>query len=283
MLALIARREADAAAQEGERALEAAIRDLAGATQAQGEAVKLQAIAAAAMPARREAEVAAAAALTRLRRGLDEIEAEDRRRAARMQELERRLDELSADEARAHQTSEDAAATLARLEAERAALTDETAQSGETLAQARAALQTAEAALAAREKQVSELQAERADLGARADAARRAQGEAESRGPGSRRSGHGWRRTPPPLAPPAPRRAAAWRKPAPRLGQRNRCSPLLMPRRRLPAWLSPKRGMRLTRPVSPWAKPSVLRSASKRKFARFRSFWPSTPAISGRA
>ncbi len=181
MLALIARREADAAAQEGERALEAAIRDLAGATQAQGEAVKLQAIAAAAMPARREAEVAAAAALTRLRRGLDEIEAEDRRRAARMQELERRLDELSADEARAHQTSEDAAATLARLEAERAALTDETAQSGETLAQARAALQTAEAALAAREKQVSELQAERADLGARADAARRAQGEAESR------------------------------------------------------------------------------------------------------
>ncbi len=56
MLALIARREADAAAQEGERALEAAIRDLAGATQAQGGAVKLQAIAAAAMPARREAK-----------------------------------------------------------------------------------------------------------------------------------------------------------------------------------------------------------------------------------
>jgi chromosome segregation protein len=181
MLALMARKGADEAAAAAGRALEATIRDLAGATTHQGEAVRLQAIAASVLPGRREAEAVAAAALTRLRRGLDEIEAEDRRRKARMEEIDRRLGELQADRARAEQASGDAQGSLARLAAEHEALSAETARSGEALAAARGALETAEARLAGREKAVGDLQAKRADIAARADAARRQETEARAR------------------------------------------------------------------------------------------------------
>jgi chromosome segregation protein len=181
MLALMARKGADESAAAAERALEETIRDLAGATTHQGEAVRLQAIAASVLPGKREAEAAAAAALTRLRRGLDEIEAEDRRRKARMEEIDRRLGELQADRARAEQASGDAQGSLARLAAEHEALSAETGRSGEALAAARAALDSAEARLAGREKAVSDLQAKRADIAARADAARRQEGEAKAR------------------------------------------------------------------------------------------------------
>jgi chromosome segregation protein len=181
MLALIARKEAAEAAALTERALEAAIRDLADATRRQGEAVRLQAIAASIVPGRREAEVAAAAALARLQRGLDEIEAEDRRRTQRMEEIARRLAELEVDRQRAEQSSGDAEGSLARLAAERQALAAQGAGADEALQGARAALDAAEARLAAREKAVGEMQSRRADLAARADAARRAEAEARAR------------------------------------------------------------------------------------------------------
>ncbi len=179
--ALIARKQAQGQAMEAQASHEASIRDLADVTRTQGEAVRLQAVAAAAIPALREREVAAAAALVRLKRGLDELEADERRRAARAGELDKRLAELAADMARGEQMAADAEASLARLDAEQKTLASESTGSLAASAAAAEAVVKAETALADAEKAVADLQAQRADITARAAALQRGQQDAQAR------------------------------------------------------------------------------------------------------
>ncbi len=170
-LALLAHHLARAQEAEAGRALEEAVRIVAERTGIQAEAAKRQAVAAHELPALREGEAAAAAGLVRLKRGLDELEAENRRARQRAEELERRLAELQGDLGRQENVARDAAESLARLSQEDAALAgdgDGAAQSAEAaaavLAEAEAALAQAEAAHAAAQGALSELSARRGAL-----------------------------------------------------------------------------------------------------------------------
>jgi chromosome segregation protein len=182
LLAAISWRDGRIAVAEAERGQEAAVRALAGATQAQAELARLQAIAAHEMPALRQGEAEAAAALTRLRRALDDLEAEDRRSRQRAEELTRRIAELDADLARAAQAMGDADVSLARLAAEDQALAAASEGSGEARAAAAVVASEAETALAAAEAAQTEAQAKLSDLTARRAAFERALTEASARG-----------------------------------------------------------------------------------------------------
>ncbi|WP_332686135.1 chromosome segregation SMC family protein [Bosea sp. (in: a-proteobacteria)] len=171
VLALIAHGEARAQDAVAERALEAAVREVADRTGVQAEAARLQAIAAHALPELRESEVTAAAALVRLKRGLDELEAENRRARQRSEELDRRLAELQGDLSRQESLGKDASQSLARLTDEDEGLRREaeaaiaTGQSAATeLAAAEKRLGAAEAEHAAVQQRLSELTARRGAL-----------------------------------------------------------------------------------------------------------------------
>jgi chromosome segregation protein len=180
-LALIAHHEAREQEATAERALEAAIRSVADATGMQAEAARHQAIAAHALPPLREAEAASAAALVRLKRGLDELEAENRRAKQRSEELGRRLTELQSDLARQNSIAGDAAESLARLAQEDEALVQETDGSATLGEAAQAALSQAEAKLAEAEAEHATAQARLSELGARRGALERALREARER------------------------------------------------------------------------------------------------------
>ncbi|HEV7259985.1 MAG TPA: AAA family ATPase [Bosea sp. (in: a-proteobacteria)] len=180
-LALIAHHEARAQETFAQRALEEAQRGVADQTGIQAEAAKRQAVAAHELPALREIEAGAAAALVRLKRGLDELEAENRRAKQRAEELGRRLAELQGDLARQESVASDASESLARLSDEDAALArDGEGATGGTEA-ATAALAEAEAALAAAETEHGTAQAALSELGARRGALERALRETKER------------------------------------------------------------------------------------------------------
>ncbi|MCO4053284.1 MAG: chromosome segregation protein SMC [Bosea sp.] len=171
LLAAISYREARDQAAAAERAAEAALRDVAEATRIQAETARHQAVAAHALPALREAEAAAAAAQTRLKRALDELEAEDRRARQRSEELKRRIAELEADLAREAAVAADAQASLghlgeeeARLEREREGSVDARLDAVESQGQADAALAEAEAAQGRAQAALSDLTARRGAL-----------------------------------------------------------------------------------------------------------------------
>ncbi|HEY5794194.1 MAG TPA: AAA family ATPase [Bosea sp. (in: a-proteobacteria)] len=180
-LALIAHHEARAQEAHAHKALEEAQRGVADQTGIQAEAAKRQAIAAHELPALREGEASAAAALVRLKRGLDELEAENRRAKQRAEELGRRLTELQGDLARQDSVARDASESLARLSEEDAAL----ARDGEGAAGGSEAASTtlaeAEAALAAAETDHTAAQAALSELGARRGALERALRETRER------------------------------------------------------------------------------------------------------
>src|SRR5271155_1517141 len=123
---LIAWREHAAAFAEAERRLEADVRDVAERTRAQAEAARLQAIAAAALPALRDAEARTGAALHRLTLARDALDGEEKRAQARVGELQRRVDQLTRDLEREESLIADAAQVAARLEAEDQALAEQT-------------------------------------------------------------------------------------------------------------------------------------------------------------
>ncbi len=181
MLALIALREARDHEAEAARALEAAIRGVAEETGKQAEAARRQAIAAHELPPLREREAGSAAALVRLKRGLDELEAENRRARKRAEEIGRRLAELQSDLARQSSVAGDAAQSLARLSEEDDGLAREAETAAESEATATKALAEAEAALAAAETAHGVLQAELSELSARRGALERALREATER------------------------------------------------------------------------------------------------------
>jgi chromosome segregation protein len=180
-LALIAHREAQTQEAQGERALEEAVRAVAGQTGVQAEAARLQAVAAHALPGLRDGEAAAAAALVRLRRGLDELEAENRRARQRAEELGKRLTELQGDLARQDGVARDAAESLARLAQEDEGLARDGADAGATAAGARTDLTAAEAGLAAAESAHAAAQSALADLGAQRGALERSLRDARER------------------------------------------------------------------------------------------------------
>jgi chromosome segregation protein len=107
---------------------------VAARTGEQAEASTRQANAAAGLPALRDAEVGAAAALQRLVIARETLEREETRAKERIAELDQRLIQLDADIERERRLANDAETALERLSAEEAALRRES----ETNAQARA-------------------------------------------------------------------------------------------------------------------------------------------------
>ncbi len=183
-LALIAHHEARTQEALAQRALEAALRGVADQTGIQAEAARRQAVAAHELPALRESEAAAAAGLVRLKRGLDELEAENRRAKQRAEELGARLAELQGDLARQERVARDASESLARLAEEDAALAREGEGATGSSEAAAALLTQTEAALAAAEADHAAAQAALSELGARRGALERAlreTGEREAR------------------------------------------------------------------------------------------------------
>ncbi|WP_293859420.1 chromosome segregation protein SMC [uncultured Alsobacter sp.] len=181
LLLWLAWREASEAVLAAEAKVDADVRDVAERTRQQAESARLQAVAAHGLPALRDAEASAAAALQRLLLAREALDAEERRAQERAVELARRAEELVRDLARERALIEDAAGALERLDTESEGLaadaegaTEAQAEAQERLAALEDVLFDSEAALAAAQSAV-------ADRNARRAAAERALREAEER------------------------------------------------------------------------------------------------------
>jgi len=170
---LIAWRAHEAHFVEARRKLDADILEVAERTRAQGEAARLQAIAAADLPGLRDAEARAGAALHRITLAREALAAEEKRAEARRSELERRLSQLAHDLQREEALIADAAGVGDRLAAEDTALAeagaDETnagAMARDREEEAQRRLSSVEAGLQEAQTALSELNARRNALGA---------------------------------------------------------------------------------------------------------------------
>jgi len=161
---------ANAELAEAEQAKNAAVRVVAERTGEQAEVSKRQALAAAALPALREAETRAAAGLQRLTLARETLDHEEARASERMAELERRLVQLADDIEREKRLAADAQAALARLAAEEETLAREAKANDERRADVDKRVAQADAALARSEKAADELTNALADLTARRNA-----------------------------------------------------------------------------------------------------------------
>ena len=119
---LIAWREHEAAFAEARRRLDADLIEVAERTRAQGEAARLQALAAAALPQLREEEARRGAALHRIALARETLEAEAKRARERAAELERRMAQFAGDHEREEALIADAGGVMDRLAAEDSAL-----------------------------------------------------------------------------------------------------------------------------------------------------------------
>src|SRR5262245_9858899 len=158
---------ANAELAEAEQAKNAAVLLVAERTGQQAEASKRQALAAAELPALREAEARAAAALQRLTLARETLEREEQRAKDRMVELDRRLVQLGDDIERERRLAADAQAALTRLAAEETTLQNETKANEQRRAGVDTRVAEADAALTASEKSGDELTGTLADLSAR--------------------------------------------------------------------------------------------------------------------
>ncbi|MGL4325703.1 MAG: chromosome segregation protein SMC, partial [Beijerinckiaceae bacterium] len=181
LMLLIAHREAREQLAVAERTLEAETRDVADRTAEQARTARDQAVAAAAMPALREEEATAAAALQRLTLARQQLDSEERRAKERLEELDRRATELVKDIEREKALAADAAVTLTRLGEEEAALAGEDAGSEAARAEAAQKLTETEAALTLAEQALGDIQRRVSDIAARRDAAQRAIADEEQR------------------------------------------------------------------------------------------------------
>src|SRR5438067_1114001 len=161
---------ANAELAEAEHAKNAAVRVVAERTGQQAEASKRQALAAAALPALRETEARAAAALQRITMAREALDREEARATERMAELDRRLVQLADDIERERRLAADAQSALARLAAEEETLDREAEVNDERRAGADKRVAEADAVLARSEKAGDELTATLADLTARRNA-----------------------------------------------------------------------------------------------------------------
>jgi chromosome segregation protein len=158
---------AQAELSEAEQANNLAVRLVAERTGAQAEASKRQAIAAAGLPALREAEARAAAALQRLNMARETLEREETRAKERMLELDRRLTQLTADIERERRLAADAEAALARLSTEEETLRSETQANAEKRTGVDQRVADADALLTEAEKTFGALTGTLADLSAK--------------------------------------------------------------------------------------------------------------------
>jgi chromosome segregation protein len=161
---------ANAELAEAEHAKNAAVRVVAGRTGEQAESSKRQALAAAALPALREAEARAAAAFQRITMAREALDREEARATERMAELDRRLVQLADDIDRERRLAADAQSALTRLAAEEETLDREAKVNDERRAGADKRVADADAVLARSEKAADELTATLADLTARRNA-----------------------------------------------------------------------------------------------------------------
>jgi chromosome segregation protein len=161
---------ANAELAEAEQAKNAAVRFVAQRTGEQAEVSKRQALAAAALPALREAEARAAAALQRLTLARETLDQEEARASERMAELDRRLVQLADDIEREKRLAADAQAALTRLSGEAEALEREVKTNDERRAGVDKRVGEADAVLARSEKAADELTGALADLTARRNA-----------------------------------------------------------------------------------------------------------------
>ncbi len=158
---------ANAELAEAERAKDLAIRLVAERTGAQAEASKRQTLVAAELPALREAEAKAAAALQRLVIARETLEREETRAKDRMAELDRRLIQLGDDIVREQRLAADAEAALSRLAAEEETLRREATANDEQRAGVDQRVAEADKVLAAAEATFGALTGTLADLTAR--------------------------------------------------------------------------------------------------------------------
>ncbi|MFL6797958.1 MAG: chromosome segregation SMC family protein [Xanthobacteraceae bacterium] len=159
--------EANNELAQAEQVKNAALLLVAERTGAQAEAATRQTAAAAALPALREAEARAAAALQRLTLARETLDSEEARARSRIAELDRRLVQLEDDIERERRLAADAQAALTRLGAEQDALTAETSHNAARRASMDGNVSEAEAALHACERSADALTSALADLSAR--------------------------------------------------------------------------------------------------------------------
>jgi chromosome segregation protein len=152
---------------EAERAHDEAIRVVAARVSEQTLASTRQAELAAGLPALREDEAKAAAALQRLIVARETLEREEARAKERIAELDRRLAQFAADLEREQALAADAAAALERLDTEEATLKAEAQANAMKLSGVNERVAQADAALAVSEKSFAELTGALADLTAR--------------------------------------------------------------------------------------------------------------------
>jgi chromosome segregation protein len=158
---------ATAEVADAERTKGEAVRVVATRTSEQTVATTRQAEVAAGLPALREEEAKAAAALQRLLIARDALEREEARAKERIAELDRRLEQFAADLERERTLAADAAAALDRLNAEEHTLKAEAQASAAQLSGVNDRVAAVDAALTAAEKSFSELTGALADLTAR--------------------------------------------------------------------------------------------------------------------
>jgi chromosome segregation protein len=158
---------AQAEVADAERTKDDAIRVVAARTTEQTAATTRQTEVASALPALREAEAKAAAALQRLLIARDALEREETRAKERIGELDRRLEQFAADLERERKLAADAKAALERLAAEEKALKAEAQASAGRLTGVNERVAKADAALTASEKSFADLTGALADLAAR--------------------------------------------------------------------------------------------------------------------
>jgi len=152
---------------DAERTKDEAVRIVAARTGEHAQASTRQADAASGLPALREAEAKAAAALQRLLTAREALEREEARAKERIGELDRRLEQFAADLARELTLAADAQAALDRLAAEEQALRADAHANAARLTGVNDRVAAADAALAASEKSFAELTGALADLTAR--------------------------------------------------------------------------------------------------------------------
>ena len=149
---------------DAEHARDVAVRMVAERTGAQAEASTMQANAAAALPALREAEAKAGAALHRLVVARETLDREEARARERMAELDRRLVQIAEDIEREKKLGTDAENALARLAAEQAEIERAATESAQRRNAVGERAQAAESALHATERTFGELTTALAEL-----------------------------------------------------------------------------------------------------------------------
>ncbi|MDE2362762.1 MAG: chromosome segregation protein SMC [Hyphomicrobiales bacterium] len=169
--ALSMHREASHGLADAERKLEADVREVAERTTQQAEAARLQAIAAHGLPALRDAEARAGAALQRIVLARETLEQEEKRAEERAAEIARRVVQIGRDLEREKALIEDANQSIARLEEEDRELAELNESESDLRAETAARAHAAEEKLAETEQKLAEAQALLADASARRAAA----------------------------------------------------------------------------------------------------------------